>query len=155
MGRGSYYITVFIIMRSVLIVLTLVTAVKCGEFTLYEGNDGSQNQVCTLYWDQDATFNFQHYDACENDETRSGILRDAEFGTIITLYDSPSGDKGDDYTEIKVKALVAENVMIRSYEESQTIPVGDGVVEITHHHHNGLDGKVSRVEILVLGSRNI
>ena len=75
---------------------------KCGEFTLYEGNDGSQNQVCTLYWDQDTTFNFQHYDACENDETRSGILRSAEYGTIITLYDSPSGDKGDDYTEIKV-----------------------------------------------------
>ena len=40
-------------------------------------------------------------------------------------------------------------MMIRSYEESQVIEVGDGVVEITHHHHNGRDGKVSRVEILV------
>ena len=69
---------------------------------MYEGNDASQNQVCTLYWDQDTTFNFQHYDACENDETRSGVLRFADYGTIITLYDSPSGDKGDDYTEIKV-----------------------------------------------------
>merc|ERR1711942_552867 len=112
------------IMKIILVVLSVVTAAKCGEFTLYEGNDGSQNQVCTLYWDQDTTFNFQHYDACENDETRSGILRSAEYGTIITLY-----------TEIKVKALVAENVMIRSYEESQVIEVGDGVVEITHHHH--------------------
>jgi len=119
-----------------------------GEFTLYEGNDGSQNQVCTLYWDKDRTFNFKHYDACENDETRSGILRYADYGTTITLYDSPSGDKGDDYTVIKVKAAVAEEVMIRSYEQSQTIAVGDGTVEITHHHHNGLDGKVSRVEIV-------
>ena len=84
------------------IVTLIFSPFKCGEFTLYEGNDGSQNQVCTLYWDQDTTFNFQHYDACENDETRSGILRGAEYGTIITLYDSPSGDKGDDYTEIKV-----------------------------------------------------
>ena len=25
-----------------------------------------------------------------------------DYGTMITLYDSPSGDKGDDYTEIKV-----------------------------------------------------
>ena len=69
---------------------------------MYEGNDGSQDQVCTLYWDQDMTFDFQHYDAFQNDETRSGILRYADYGTIITLYDSPSGDKGDDYTEIKV-----------------------------------------------------
>ena len=109
------------------------------------------------------SFDFQHYDACENDETRSGILHFADFGTIITLYDSPSGDKGDDYTEIKVgcsvfhyinllvkvRAVVAEEVRIRSYEQSQTIQVGDGTVEITHHHHNGLDGKVSRVEIVV------
>jgi hypothetical protein len=50
-------------------------------------------------------FDFQHYDACQNDETRSGILRYTDYGTIITLYDSPSGDKGDDYTEIKVLVL--------------------------------------------------
>merc|ERR1712142_1397098 len=61
----------------------LLQIIECGEFTLYEGNDASQNQVCTLYWDQDTTFNFQHYDACENDETRSGVLRFADYGTII------------------------------------------------------------------------
>ena len=44
---------------------------------------------------------------------------------------------------------MAEEVRIRSFEESQTIAVGGGTVEITHHHHNGLDGKVSRVEILM------
>merc|ERR1711872_419037 len=118
-------------MRILFVLLSIYGAAQCGEFTLYEGNDASQNQVCTLYWDQDTTFNFQHYDACENDETRSGVLRFADYGTIITLYDSPSGDKGDDYTEIK------ENVIIRSYEQSQTIQVAGGTVEVTHHHHNG------------------
>ena len=44
---------------------------------------------------------------------------------------------------------MAKEVRIRSYEESQTIAVDGGTVEITHHHHNGLDGKVSRVEIIM------
>ena len=93
-----------------------------GMLELFEGNDASQNMVCTLTWSQvshnpllavfwstgilktaqSATWDFQHFDACENDEARSGVLLLAEYGTMITLYDSPSGDKGDDYTEIKV-----------------------------------------------------
>ena len=93
-----------------------------GMLELFEGNDASQNMVCTLTWSQvshnhllavcwstgilktaqSATWDFQHFDACENDEARSGVLLLAEHGTMITLYDSPSGDKGDDYTEIKV-----------------------------------------------------
>ena len=48
-----------------------------------------------------------------------------------------------------MKAEVKENVIIRSYEQSQTIQVAGGTVEVTHHHHNGLDGKVSRVEIVM------
>merc|ERR1711915_88904 len=134
---------------SFLFVLKKASALN-GEMTLYEGNDGSQNQVCTLYWDQDMSWDFQHYDACSNDETGSAILRYASFGTTITLYDSPSGDKGDDYTIIKVRAEVTDPVLIRSYEQSQSISVpSGGTVDVEHHHHNGLDGKVSRVEIVV------
>ena len=32
----------------------------------------------------------------------------AEYGTTITVYDSPSGDKADDWTEIKVEILVLQ-----------------------------------------------
>ena len=48
-----------------------------------------------------------------------------------------------------MKAKVEKNVIIRSYEQSQTIQVADGTVEVLYHHHNGLDGKVSRVEIVM------
>ena len=40
-------------------------------------------------------------------------------------------------------------VMIRSFEIDATYNVGEGTVEVNHHHHNGLDGKISRVEIVV------
>ena len=100
----------------------MTTRAGVGMLELFEGNDASQNMVCTLTWSQvshnhllavcwstgilktaqSATWDFQHFDACENDEARSGVLLLAEYGTMITLYDSPSGDKGDDYTEIKV-----------------------------------------------------
>ena len=40
-------------------------------------------------------------------------------------------------------------VMFRSFEMSHVYSVGDGTVEMTHYHHNGLDGKISRVEISV------
>ena len=49
--------------------------------------------------------NFKDSDQCDNDEVRSGILIVAEYGTVITLYDSPDGSKDDDYTVIKVIKL--------------------------------------------------
>ena len=60
------------------------------------------------------SWDFQHFDACENDEVRSGILLMADYGTTITLYDSPGGDKGDDYTVIKVKRLECKPLESRS-----------------------------------------
>ena len=64
---------------------------------------------------QSESWDFQHYDACENDEVRSGILLIADYGTTITLYDSPGGDKGDDYTVIKVR-----RVKVQWYGQVQT-----------------------------------
>merc|ERR1719318_1414007 len=118
-------------------VLSLLHVAMAGMITFFEGNDGSQNQVCTIFWDQDLSLNFQHYDACSNDEARSAYLHSADFGTTITVYYSPSGDKGDDYTIIKVKAQLEVDVLIRSFEQSQTISVPGGTIEVDHHHHNG------------------
>merc|ERR1712215_171773 len=121
-----------------------------GIITLYEGNNGSQNQVCTLSWTGDAEWNFQHLDDCENDEARSGIILMAASGTTISLYDSPSGSKDDDYTVIKIKGEVTSPVELGTFEKSRTIdlPTG-GTIEVTFHHHNGLDGKVSRMEVVI------
>ena len=73
------------------------------------------------------------------------ILDQASEFTIITVYDSPGGDKGDDWTQIKVKQNVNKvQVIIPSYEYS----FEDDYITMEHHHHNGLDGKVSRFEVI-------
>ena len=75
----------------------------------------------------------------------------AQYGTTINLYDSPGASKDDDWTEIKIKGdVLGEEIRIGSFEQSQTIEISTGgTVEITHHHVNGLDGKISRVEVVV------
>merc|ERR1712110_1278537 len=109
--------------------------------------------VCTLNWTGDMDINFKDSDQCDNDEVRSGILIVAEYGTVITLYDSPDGSKDDDYTVIKVKTSASDfgtnGLRIDSFEQSQTYSLGNGTVEMTYHSDNGLDGKISRVEIQV------
>ena len=52
--------------------------------------------------------------------------------------------------QVKTTSLDGLNtVMIRSFEIDATYNVGEGTVEVSHHHHNGLDGKISRVEIVI------
>merc|ERR1719430_1867150 len=118
-----------------------------GAISFFEGNGGSQDEVCTLFWPPYGTWDFQHEQHCQNDEARSAILISADPYTTITIYDSPSGSKSDDYTIIKIKNAVESEILIDSFEKSQEITSGGNWVVIEHHHHNGLDGKVSRVEI--------
>ena len=46
-------------------------------------------------------------------------------------------------------------VMFRSFEMNHVYSVGEGTVEMNHFHHNGLDGKISRVEISVFKKNGI
>ena len=42
-----------------------------------------------------------------------------------------------------------QGLTFNSFEQSQVYNVGDGTVEMTFNRHNGLDGKISRVDISV------
>ena len=42
-----------------------------------------------------------------------------------------------------------ETVLIGSFEKSQKFQLEKGVVKVIRHHHNGLDGKISRAEIVL------
>ena len=42
-----------------------------------------------------------------------------------------------------------QGLTFNSFEESQVYDVGSGTVEMTYYRHNGLDGKISRVDISV------
>merc|ERR1712107_133357 len=126
MGVVADYIQVK--MFSIISLIFLLSTAYGGDISLFEGNNGSQDEVCTL---------------------RSAILYSADYGTTITLYDSPNGDRSDDYVEIKVKGYTNNPVVIGSFESTKTIMLDNGFIEVIYHRNNGLDGKVSRAEVSV------
>ncbi len=81
-----------------------------------------------------------------NDEARSCTIVDATAGTVITVYDSPSASKDDDWAEIRVNSNVSSPVVVPTFENSTSY--GGGSVTVTYHKNNGLDGKVSYISIL-------
>lgn len=76
-----------------------------------------------------------------NDETRSMKISGMLAGRTIVLYDSPSAETDDDWTEITIKKNIPKSdfYQIHSYEHSYS----DEYVQVIYHQHNGLDGKVS------------
>jgi ABC-type histidine transport system ATPase subunit len=82
---------------------------------------------------------------CPNDEARSAVIKQAAADTEIVLYDSPSGATDDDFTVIKVIKDIAlgNDQLIPTFEDNYETEY----VIVSYIHNNGLDGKVSRVEI--------
>lgn len=82
---------------------------------------------------------------CENDEARSLSLSGIERGTRITLFDSPTGNREDDHIVIDVKRDIGthEKVVVSSLEQNSTTDAYRAV----YVRNNGLNGKVSRVEV--------
>jgi hypothetical protein len=120
-----------------------------GGVIFYEGASGTQDIVCGIGTQLKRAINLQASDearlGCENDEMRSAILRGIRKGTRIKLYDSPSGDRQDDYAIIDAKRDIGidERVVISTFE--QTSDTAD--YSIRFMRNNGLDGKVSRIEV--------
>lgn len=109
---------------------------------LYEGNNGSQNLVCSIPGTPRAV-NFQNDSlGCDNDEARSLVLHDVPAGRVIRVYDSPSGATEDDWTSITVKRNISRRV-IGTFQQD----VDDASVRVVYHRNNGLDGKVSRLVV--------
>ncbi|ADO73113.1 hypothetical protein [Stigmatella aurantiaca] len=74
-----------------------------------------------------------------NDEARSMMLFRVNAGTIIRVYNSPSGSHTDDWAEITLKRYVDE-LCIGSFESAS--PNAD--YSLRYCDEGGLDGKVSQ-----------
>eukprot|EP01084_Bolivina_argentea_P283475 485513_1 len=120
-----------------------------AKMVLHEGNDGSQNTVCTLNidyvnrdWNNPQTINFKKDSyGCDNDETRSLTITKGLKGTIIKFYDSPDRKTDDDWVEIEIIKSFHLPITINSYQNYNG--AHDEYIKVTLHYDNGLDGKVS------------
>jgi hypothetical protein len=125
-----------------------------GRIEFFEGNRGTQDPLTKKKMDDSPgqLFNLKHRNRpIPNDEARSMVLSNVAPGVVIRVYDSPSGATNDDYAFITVLESV-EKIVIDSFENKQgfvrgirqngkLVAVLDGV------YVNGLDGKVSRIEV--------
>ena len=109
---------------------------------LYEGNSATQSLVCSKRVSAYQSINFQSDSACDNDETRSLVLTNFPTDKVLIFYDDPGGSTGDDWTVIVPKRHLFRTV-VSSYESSYE----NADVKVCHFHHNGLDGKVSRMRV--------
>src|ERR1700744_3864831 len=115
-----------------------------GGIIFYEGNNATQDIVCGVPGRVSIEANIKNngFKGCENDEARSARIVNLPAGTRISVYDSPSGSKDDDYTTIVLRRNIT-NLIIPSFETTNT----NADREITYRRKNGLDGKISRIVI--------
>jgi sphingomyelin phosphodiesterase len=114
----------------------------------FSGNNAQGEFICTRSMEREKTLRFPDYE-CAGDEIRSLIVYDVPADSILRLYDDAEGDRNDDWVEILFKRAVAEK-QIGTLEQS----FEDDELRVTYYPNNGLDGKVSRVEIGCQGGNN-
>ncbi len=111
---------------------------------LYEGNGASQSLLQSLIYEKGKSINLTNTGGVPpNDEIKSCALHDLPPGALLYFYDNAGGMRNDDWCEIEVKKTHQQYV-VRTLERTYE----DEYVRVTYHHHNGLDGKVSRIDML-------
>lgn len=90
-------------------------------------------------------WNIKNMSGCHNDDAKSLRIVAAPAGTVITVYDSPSGSQSDDYTVITVTNNIVHPLVVANLESNAST----SHVTVRHHHHNGLNGKVSSIRVSV------
>lgn len=81
-------------------------------------------------------------DFVDNDKARSCVLHNVRAGAVISIFDSPDGDRGSDWAVITVKKPHPRYTLI-TFESN----IDDDYVQVKHMRRRRLDGRVSRIEI--------
>lgn len=112
-----------------------------GALIFLEGNDCMQDVVGEIPLLPGQSINIQEDDRLMNDAARSAVLLDLATETRLALFDSPDADQADDWTEIGARRHI-DVYCVTTFERAYE----DEFVQVTHHHHDGLDGEISRIE---------
>ena len=110
---------------------------------MYEGNNISQNRVCTVPLNSTESFNLKkHKYGCRNDEVRSVKLFRATKGTTLVFAGNPNGSHNQGVTEISILKDIDFPVRINSFDTSFT----NEYVRVVHRGNN-IDGKISHTQV--------
>jgi hypothetical protein len=120
---------------------------RTPSITFFEGNDATQDNLCTLRAPTNRVDSFVYQftadnSPCENDEARSVVLHDLDAGVIVCIYDDGDCTRDDSTTKITVKRTLTSET-IGSFE----FEVLSNYVDVTLLRGGNLDGKVSCVTI--------
>ncbi len=112
-----------------------------GTMTFHADNGGHGDLLGKYYDDKNRKMNLKNC-CMKNDEIRSMKFFNVVPGTVVKVYDSPDASTSDDYCEIKIKKLKSE-IIVSTFEKDYS----DDYISVDFHHHNGLDGKISYINI--------
>ncbi|WP_081864851.1 toll/interleukin-1 receptor domain-containing protein [Chondromyces apiculatus] len=117
--------------------------VKTNAIAFYDAGRASGRSLGDVFDYPGQRINLQTAtDSLANDQARSCVLHNVRPGAVITLFDSPAGDRGEDWIVITVKRS-HPRYTVETFERD----VNDDYVQIRYMRKRKLDGRVSRVEI--------
>lgn len=128
--------------------LSCVEVVDSGvaEVSLYEGGGGTEDELCRFGVHLPLGLQSQQFNVsalgCPNDEARSMRLRNFPKDYEVRIFDSPYCTNDDDWAGLKFND-VYEHYLHGSFHITGIGSRGDA----EYHYCNGLDGKVSCIQI--------
>ncbi|MEX5572488.1 hypothetical protein Q1J52_06085 [Pseudomonas lijiangensis] len=116
-----------------------------GGIYLWEGSDADRKKDTVCAIPSGSRTLLLPTQGCENDEAQSMSLSGITKGTRITVFDNGGGSREDDYAIIDVKRDIGikEHVVVSGFEQNRN----NADYQIIHVRNNGLNGKISRIEV--------
>jgi hypothetical protein len=113
-----------------------------AEIVFYEGNNGSQNIVCTVPLNTSRHFKMgsgNNSFGCDNDEIRSGVVVKAGKGSTFSVHGNPNGSDNQGKAKVTIKRSILLPVTINSFNSN--FENADMKIEVSGG--GNLDGKIS------------
>ena len=107
-----------------------------------DGYLGTGDLLCSIPFANGREINFTSNGVCDNDRAQSLMLHDLRAGSFLRIYDNSNGETNDDWAQIRIKQDI-EQYTITSFLAN----IDDAFVEMIIVPDNGLDNKVSRIEM--------
>ncbi len=107
-----------------------------------DGYLGSGDLLCSIPYANGRQINFTTNPRCNNDRAQSLTLHNLQAGSFLRIYDNSDGQTDDDWAQIHIK----QDIQIYTIG-SFLADIDDAFVEMIILRDNGLDDKISRIEM--------